>query len=505
MRDGRLSDDRPIEEAEPNNKPKQRRKQMLIASAWVVISLVILRLSTALKSAFISRTFSKEEVGIISVIVLLHVGIKAFTEMGHESALIQRRDEGIKRAINTAWVGAITRGFLLTGALALAAPYLSDFYRAPLLTPMIQASALYFLIVGFRNLHQVVLIREMRFSKPKMVGAIAGVLELGVTLFVGLYYQTIWCVVIGGIALHLFQTIASYVISPKGLKLEFHTGDFKELFRFGVHIQIISILVFLVSQLDNAVIGRVLSLEKLAIYANAYLLANLPSTQVISTANQVTYPMWSRVVREEGVALRSQMFLSTIRLTMSLCLALSVGLYVGGGDLIELIYGPGWREAELPLRILLIFSLWRALGSTCSPLFKAVGKPQVVTIEIAIKSVLVMALIYPMTKYYGLIGASWAVTLPMMFITPWALIKYFRLAAVEVRDVLSTLRLPLVISGGLFGLWFLAELFALTPEGILARGLFLPLSLTLGAFGLQLAIDPHLRAVLFARRPAPTS
>lgn len=476
--------------------PRHRRKQMLIASLWVVISLVILRLSTAIKSAFISRYFTKEEVGVISVIVLLHVAIKAFTEMGHESALIQRRDEGIKRAINTAWVGAIIRGFALCVVLALAAPYLSEFYRAPLLTPMIQASALYFLIVGFRDLHQVMLIREMSFSKPKMIGALAGVIELGVTLFVGLYYQTIWCVVIGGICLHLFQTIASFFISPKGLKLEFSYSDFKELFRFGVHIQIISILVFLVSQLDNIVIGRTLSLEQLAIYANAYLLANLPSTQVISTATQVTYPMWSRVVREGGTELRAQMFLNTVRLTMSLCLAISLGLYIGGGDLIELIFGPGWREAERPFKILLLFSLWRALGSTCSPLFKAIGKPQVVTIEIALKSLFVALLIYPMTERYGLIGASWAVTLPMALITPWALIRYFRLAEVSVSSVTKTLQLPVLLCSMSMILWLAAETYELTPRGLFARGFLLPSVIIIGILALQISLDPQLRAII---------
>lgn len=482
-----------------NQKSQKHKKQMLLASFWVVTSLVILRLSTAIKSVFISRTFSKEEVGIISVIILLHMGIKAFTEMGHEAALIQRRDEGIQRAINTAWIGAIVRGFLLTCTLAFSAPYLSEFYRTPLLAPMIQASALYFLIIGLRNLHQVILIRQMDFSKPKLVSAFSGVFELGVTLFVGLYYESIWCIVIGGVASHLFQTIASYIISPKGLKFEFNITDFKELFKFGVHIQIISILVFLVSQLDNAVIGRVLSLEHLAIYANAYLIANLPSTQIISTANQVTYPMWSKVVREEGTELRSKMFLSTVHLTMSLCFALNIGLYVGGGDLIELIYGQGWREAEQPLRILLLFSIWRALGSTCSPLFKAVGKPQVVTIEIAIKSVMVMALIYPLTTHFGLIGASWAVTIPMVCITPWALLRYFRLADVRVGDVLYILRLPACISGGIFGIWCIAEILTLTPSNLLVRGLLLPLLLTFGALGIQLILDLRLRSALFRK------
>ena len=69
-------------------KPIQQRSKLVIATLWVVLTLIVTRASTAIQSIFLSRVFSKEEVGLLSVMFMLNAGIHAFTELGHEAALI---------------------------------------------------------------------------------------------------------------------------------------------------------------------------------------------------------------------------------------------------------------------------------------------------------------------------------------------------------------------------------------------------------------------------------
>lgn len=478
-------------------------QKIVAAALWVGMMLIIARTAMAIQTVFVSRYFERHEVGIIAVLLMLHVGIHAFTEMGHEAALIQRPEKNLASYVNTAWIAALFRGLFLAFLLAAAAPFVADFYGEAELTPLIQGSALYFLIIGMKNLHLVQLTRTMRFAKPKLLSAGAMVVGLAVTISVGVATQSIWCVVFGGIAQRVVEVIGSHIIAPQRQRLRFNWEEFKELFRYGRHIQAVAILVFFVTQLDDAIVGRVISIEALGVYVNAYILANLPMTQIVAIASQVSFPAWSQVVREGTVEERNTMFLSTLRLTTALSVALTVALFVGGGDLIELIFGARWRDAEAPLRILVFFGLWRGIGANFGVLFNSLGRPNLILREIGIKVVIITAVIYPMTDEWGLVGASWAVTLPMLIITPIAYWIYLGIAQIDRHAAMRTFIWPLLFGTAVIvGWWGLSGLPQWADLSVLTRGLWIPLAGTVLCLGPCLLLDPSLRRLFSRHRRA---
>ncbi|MEE2789212.1 MAG: oligosaccharide flippase family protein [Myxococcota bacterium] len=380
--------------------------------------------------------------------------------------------------------------------LALSAPWIAEFYAVDELTLLIQGSSLYFLVIGFKNLHLVRLTRAMKFSKPKLISSVSMMTGVVVTILTGLWTRSIWCVIWGGLSHRFVEVVGSHIFAPSGLKLSFNKADFMELFRYGRNIQAIGILVFLVTQFDNAVIGKLLSMGELAVYANAYLLANLPMTQIVGVASQVAFPAWSKVTREGTVQERNTMFLSTLRLTTALSVALCLALFVGGADLIELIFGAKWRDAETPLRILLIFGLWRGIGTNFGSLFNALGKPHIITIEIGIKFLCIALLIYPLTAAYGIIGASLAVVLPMGLITPIALWIYLGMADVDRRAALHCLWLPAVLGTLIIVVWWWASASGAMPQSVWIRGLALPIVALFACAGGCVLFDSKLRRVI---------
>jgi lipopolysaccharide exporter len=476
------------------------RERIVSAALWVGLVLFVGRASMAIQTVFVSRTFEREDVGLIAVLLMLHAGISAFTEMGHEAALIQRPDKELTSYINTAWIAAMGRGLLLAILLAVAAPFVADFYGEPILSPLIQGSALYLLVIGVKSLHLVPLTRTMRFAKPKLLVAGSGLVGLAVTIGVGLSTGSIWCVVFGGIAQRIAEVVGSHLLAPERHRFRFDWEEFKELFRYGRHIQAVAILVFLVTQLDDAVVGRVVSIEALGVYVNAYVLANLPMTQIVAVASQVSFPAWSQVAREGDTEVRNAMFLSTLRLTTALSVALTVAIFIGGADMIEVIFGARWRDAEGPLRILVFFGLWRGIGANFGALFNSLGRPDLILREISLKVVLIAATIYPMTDAWGLIGASWAVTLPMLVITPIAYWIYLGLARIDRRKATRTFLWPSIFGAAVIGLWWA---WSGSPSwdslSVLTRGLWIPMASIALCLGPCLLLDPSLRR-LFRRR-----
>jgi O-antigen/teichoic acid export membrane protein len=476
-------------------QPSVKRAHLLSAAAWVGALMALTRASSTIQSIFIARMFERDEVGILSIMAMLSAAIQAFTETGHEAALIQHPQQGLSRAINTAWVGAMVRGVVLCALVVHLAGPVAAFYEDARLEPFLMASGLYFLIIGLKNLHLVRETRELRLRRPKLLSAAATLGGLLTTLGVGLATGSLWCVVAGGLANRVIEVIGSHLIAAERARLEFHRDDFRALFRYGKSIQLTAILVFLITQIDNAVVGKVISLGALAVYNNAYTLANLPMTQVVGVASQVAFPAWSKVAREGGQAQRNAMFLSTTRFTVALSVALTVALWIGGADLVEVVFGQGWRDVEAPMRILLLFGLWRGVASNFGSLFNSMGRPDLIAREISLKFVVICLLIYPMTARWGVEGAAWAVTLPMCLITPVAMWIYLGIAGLNRRAALQTTVWPLLGGAATMSLWWSARPWlALLPVWV--RGLALPISALLIICLICWRMDPALRHML---------
>jgi O-antigen/teichoic acid export membrane protein len=467
------------------------------ATFWVGLVLLASRFGDALKGVYLARLFDRAEVGLIAILLMLHQGIQVFTEMGHEAALVQRSNERLEESIDTAFIGAIGRGLLLSLGMAALSPWLARVYRAPELEPLLLVSASFLAIVGFKNLNMVLLQRNLQLKQVKLLMGAGRALDVVVTVGVAYFTHSIWAVVIGGIAGRVLEVLGSFWVAPRRPSWRFSKPLFMELLRFGRHIQAVSILVFLVTQLDDAVVAYVLSKEAVGVYALAYTLANLPVTQIVSTASQVAFPAWAEVGRQGNEALRNSMFLSTLRLTGALSVALVVALYVGGADLVELIYGAKWRDAELPLRILLAFGLARALGANFGALFNSMNRPQLITLEIGAKVLLIALAIYPMTVRWQLVGAALAVTVPMVLLTPIALAFYLRMAKIPLGAAAKTLLWPSTAGATMLLVWYCAnQQAAWLAAQVWLRGLMFPLATFAAVMALCILVDQNLRATL---------
>jgi PST family polysaccharide transporter/lipopolysaccharide exporter len=82
-------------------------------------------------------------------------------------------------------------------------------------------------------------------------------------------------------------------------------------------------------------------------------------------------------------------------------------------EIVRALYGGRWDQAATPLRILAIFGCFRALWMLNGYLYNAIGRPHIDFYLSLARLVVMAALLFPLTKAYGLAGAAVAVALPM--------------------------------------------------------------------------------------------
>jgi PST family polysaccharide transporter/lipopolysaccharide exporter len=157
--------------------------------------------------------------------------------------------------------------------------------------------------------------------------------------------------------------------------------------------------------------------------------------------------------------------LRTLRLTSLIAFPSAIGIAVVAPEFILVLFGEEWEPAVPAMQVLAFYGLFRAIGRTFSPLWKTIGRPDVITKLSAIRLVLLAIFIYPLTSEFGIVGTAITVTgvfiFPMM---PLDIIVTSRLADIPVRDIVYEFVFPSIGSVAMgLGVLHVSQVFPFGP------------------------------------------
>jgi PST family polysaccharide transporter/lipopolysaccharide exporter len=182
------------------------------------------------------------------------VGVETFTQTGFGAELIHRQRQ-VKRASDVAWTLNIIRGITLTLICFSSAPLVARFYHKPILEVLIKAVSLCFFIKGFRNINVILLQKNLDFKKIAILQQTASLISLTVTLSLAYALRNAWALVWGTLSFFLCDLVLSYIIQPERPHFCLDRKLTREIFHYGIFITGSGIVVFLITELDNATIG----------------------------------------------------------------------------------------------------------------------------------------------------------------------------------------------------------------------------------------------------------
>jgi O-antigen/teichoic acid export membrane protein len=271
----------------------------------------------------------------------------------------------------------------------------------------------------------------------------------------------------------------------------------------------------MVSQLIvQAAISRQLGAAQLGLYFIALRLASLPSEVLGEVVGAVAFALCARLqsdVSQATIVFRILLVGSTALLYPVLALTIALAPSVAH----ELL-GSVWTETSAVIRILALAAMLGLVGDVAIPLYKGLGRPQLVTALEAVQSLMLMILVWPFVARYGVLGAAltWLpAVLGSQLLNLWLL-------HILLRRPLRTLGWPLMAIGtvsvggagialalvhvvpGMLGL-VVAAASAIVATGAVILALDRPLGLGLASILTQ--AFPGMTAVLGARRRESSS
>jgi PST family polysaccharide transporter len=133
------------------------------------------------------------------------------------------------------------------------------------------------------------------------------------------------------------------------------------LLRFGGHLTVVEILMYLGRNIDNVLIGRYYGAEPLGQYSKAYALLMLPFQQIAGPLVSISIPVLSRLRHEPA---RFRKALLSLQQQVGLIMIPLAAFMIATADwLVRLVLGPRWEEAGHLFAILGFAALTEGLGS----------------------------------------------------------------------------------------------------------------------------------------------
>jgi len=425
-------------------------KRVVRGGIWMFSLQIASRMLSLVSTVILAHLLAPDDFGLMGIALLAMGTIETFSQTGFERALVQRKGE-IKEFLDTTWVSLIIRGIMISAILYFSAPLLGTFFNAPKAIDVIKVIALIPLINGIANIGVVYFQRELEFRKRflyKIGGSFTGTI---VTVYLAFLFRNVWALVYGALAGCLAEFVLSYLIHPYRPKFKFDWEKTRELFNFGKWIFILSIIVFLITYVDNALVGKLLGITSLGFYTMAYKFSNLPCTEIGHVVSQVSFPAYSKL--QDDLPKLREAYLKVLQAVTFMSIPIAGGIFILGPEFTKIFLGDKWIPMIGALRLLCIVGALRAVQNTYG-VFAGIGKPKIGTKITALTLGFMALTIYPLTVKFAIIGTAMALIISFFLSTcygAWQVhhildLDYSKFSKVIILPILGVFVFTLLIS-----------------------------------------------------------
>jgi len=396
------------------------KRKAIRGGIWVFALRAAQQVLTAVRLIILARILAPTDFGLMGICAITIAALDVFSETGFQAALVQRRGD-IRRFLDVAWSVSVIRGFILCAILYMIAPYVAAFFQVPQAEAIIKVISLSPLLTAFTNIGIVYFQKNLEFDRQFRYQLVGTASDFAVSITLALATHSVWALVFGLLAGNLARCIASYLFHPYRPRFVLDLKAASELFDFGKWVLGAGVLIFLITQGDNIVVGRLLGVAALGLYQMAYLISNTPATEITQVISQVTFPSYSKI-QDNKTHLR-QTYLKVLKSTTMLAFPLAAMIYSLAPQFTSLFLGDKWAPMVPVLQLLCLFGAVRAVNATMGPLLQGIGKPKTIAYVSAMQLTLMALLIIPLTSRYDILGTAVAVTIPNIFTLAYLLPK----------------------------------------------------------------------------------
>jgi lipopolysaccharide exporter len=421
--------------------PERLSKKVVRGGLWLFVLRITNRGLGFIRTIILARLLAPEDFGLLGVAMLAASTLDALSHTGFQSALIQK-SENVKSYLDVAWTISVVRGVVLFFILVFSAPLIAEFFNSPQAKLVIMVIAVNMLLSGCGNIGVIFFQKELKFNKQFIFELSATLVDVAVSIGLAVILKNVWALIWGGIAKNIVRLLLSYILHPYRPRIKFQKEKFRDLFGFGIWVSGSTILIFLITQGDDIFVGKMLGVAALGFYQMAYLVSNLPVTEVADVVSRVTYPAYCKL--QHDLRKVGEVYLKVLQLTAYVSVPLAAGIFILGPEFTRIFLGEKWMPMVPAMQVLAIAGLVGSIVATTKPIFYGIGKPKVDTIWQIVRLLMLCGLIYPLSVRMGIAGVAIATFISSFFSAIGFNLMMIRLLGCSFRSFGKLTILPLI-------------------------------------------------------------
>jgi O-antigen/teichoic acid export membrane protein len=304
--------------------------------------------------------------------------------------------------------------------------------------------AVNFLLGGCTNIGIVFFQKDLEFKKKAILESMAGIVGTVIAILLALWLRNVWALVMGSIAWVTVKCVGSYRLHSYRPQLQWDWHIVAGLLNFGKHIFWISLMAFIITNVDDALVGKLLGLNMLGFYVMAFSISSIPVSSLSAVLSQIFFPAYVKIQNDSKRI--AEAFGQTFETVMLILLPLTSLMITLAPNFTAVFLGEKWLFMVPALQVLCFFGLFRCISGLFYPLHLAMNRPDIQTKIKSLDLVTFLILIYPLTLNWGILGTSCAMALVYLINMVMNIASTVRVIPLQWHKLGTSLFAPLFIS-----------------------------------------------------------
>lgn len=410
-------------------------------------------------SIILARLLSPSDYGIIAMVTIFFAVAQSFVDSGFGSALVRKKDR-TETDMSTCFYFNIVVGGVCYLTLFFFSPFIASFYSQPILIPIVRILGLNIIFNSLCIVQGTQFIFKIDFKSIAKISLICSILSgiLGVVL-ANLGYG-IWALVWQGVFSTFLRMILLWIFSGWFPKQRFSWTSFYYLFGYGSKLLLSYLIGTIYENIYPIVIGKFYSSTQLGNYSRALGWGQLPSSNITSVLQRVTFPVLSEMQGEEQRI--SSNYRRLIRLSAFITFPLMVVMAAMAAPLIKVVLTDKWDGCIPYLQLICFALMWYPVHAINLNLLEVKGRSDLF-LRLEIFKKIIGVVIICITIPFGVIAMCWgliALSLISFFLNTYYTGKLIDVGYwTQVRDLV-----PLLFISFIAGLGSYMSVFFMSSE-----------------------------------------
>ena len=300
-------------------------------------------------SIILARLLSPSDYGIIAMVTIFFAVAQSFVDSGFSNALVRKTDR-VEEDLSTCFYFNIGVGIIAYIVLFLIAPLVANFYNQPILSPIIRITGLGVILNSLCVVQQALFTIKIDFKSQAKITLSATVISGIVGIILAYQGYGIWALVWQGVASSIVRMGLLWFMSKWRPRTGFSKSSFNYLFGYGSKLLASGLLDTIYNNIYPIVIGKFYNPAQLGNYSRALGWAQLPSANITSILQRVTFPVLS-TIQDDTLRLQNS-YRRLLKLSAFIVFPLMTGLAAIASPLVRVVLTAKWDGCVLYLQIL---------------------------------------------------------------------------------------------------------------------------------------------------------